>query len=445
MATAAPSTRPARKAQSAWFVITVLAIAGAVSFIDRQIINLLVDPIKLDLELTDASVSTLGIAFALLYTVLAIPLAWLADHSNRKWVIIGGLICWSAATFASGLAASFGFLFFARMMVGIGEATLAPAGMSILSDTVSKERLPTAISIFSGAGYVGSGLALGLGGIFYQEMLEMGPQELGFGTFSPWQMTFMAVSLLSVPVFFMLLAMREPPRREEEDTAIAEGWQSVFEATAFIWKHFGIFGPLMIGFSMFAAAQFGLNFWIPTYFIRVHEWTQLDVGTYFGPVVVITGLLGVVIGGLIAEKMLARGYRDATLLVPIGAALIGLPFAIVFPLVSSEWLSLSLIAVVMITGTVPFGAGVATFPLITPNHMRAQVIAIYLLFANLLGYALGPTFVGLLTDNVFNEDLIGYSLAIAPPVVMVLGIALIFLARGPYLRRADTEAAKTSS
>jgi len=422
-----------------WFLVSVLSIAGIVSFIDRQVINLLVDPIKADLGLSDLQVSLLqGFAFALLYTIMAIPLAWMADRYNRKWVILGGVICWSAATFGSGMAMGFAALFMARMFIGIGEATLSPAGMSMLSDSFTKERLPTAISIFTGTGFVGSGLALLVGGYLYAQLVSMGPQTMWFGTFQPWQLTFMAVSMLSVPVFLLLLLVREPIRKDGSKVVAAEDNPPVLEIFTFLRANVRVLLPLMFGFSCFAAAQFGLGAWAPSYFIRVHGWTPMDVGQLFGPVVMLGGLGGVVGGGVVAQLLLDRGLRDATLLVPMGAVVIAAPLAIAFPLVSSPMLALGLLALVIFFGTVPFGAGVTTFPLITPNRMRAQVVAVYLLVANLVGYSAGPILVAYLTDEVFGDPLaIDHSLAIAPPAAMILGLVLVALARKPFLARAE--------
>ena len=422
-----------------WFIVAVLSLAGIASYIDRQVINLLVDPIKADLGLTDIHISLLqGFSFALLYGILAIPLAWMADRYNRKWIIIGGLVCWTAATFGSGLAMGFAALFFVRMMVGIGEATLAPAGMSILSDSFPKERLPTAISIFTGTGFVGSGLALFVGGYLYEELSRSGAQALWFGTFEPWQLTFMAVSLLSIPILVLLLLIPEPRRKDGNLVLAAHDAPPAWEIIGFIRENTAILLPLFFGFSCFAAAQFGLGSWAPSYFIRVHGWSQMEVGQSFGPVVMLAGLGGVMTGGLFAQFLLDRGRRDATLLVPIGGVAIALPLAIAFPLVASPMLALGLLAVVIFFGTVPFGAGVSTFPLITPNRMRAQVVAIYLLVANLVGYTAGPLLVAWLTDKVFaSPNAIDRSLAIAPPAAMALGMILVALARKPLLARIE--------
>lgn len=427
-----------------WLVVAALSFASVVSYIDRQIINLLVDPIKADLGLTDVQISLLqGFSFALFYAVMAIPLAWLADRHNRKWVILGGVICWSAATFGSGMAMGFAALFFARMLVGVGEATLAPAGFSMLSDYFPKEKLPAAISVFTGTGFIGSGLALMVGGYLFSELSAAGPMTLPFGTFKPWQLTFFAVSLLSIPVFFCLLLIREPVRKDENVILANDDAPPTWEILSFIGGNAAVFFPLFFGFSCFAAAQFGIGSWAPSYFIRIHGWTQLEVGQYFGPVIMFGGLGGVLAGGFVAERMLANGIKDATLRLPMMAVLCALPFAIAFPLVSSPWAALGLLATVIFFGTVPFGAGVSTFPLITPNRMRAQVIAVYLLIANLLGYSAGPLLVAWLTENVFGSpDAIDQSLALAPPAAMIAGLALILLALKPYshmLRKIETE------
>ncbi len=417
-----------------WLVVAALSFASIVSYIDRQVINLLVDPIKADLGLTDVQISLLqGFSFALLYAALAIPLAWVADRKNRKYVILGGLIVWTAATLGSGMAMGFVALFVARMMVGVGEATLAPAGFSMLSDYFPNEKLPAAISVFTGTGFLGSGLALLIGGYLYAQLEAIGPTTLSFGTFQPWQLTFFAVALLSIPVFICLLFVREPARKDGNVVLAAKDAPPALEVLTFVKTNAAVFFPLFIGFSCFAAAQFGIGAWAPSYFIRVHEWTQLEVGQYFGPVVMFAGVAGVVSGGFMAERMLSNGIKDATLRLPLIAVLCALPVAIAFPLVASPWIALLLLAMVLFFGTVPFGAGVSTFPLITPNRMRAQVVAMYLLVANLLGYSAGPLLIAWMTDNIFGSpEAINMSLAIAPPATMSVGLCLILLALKPY-------------
>jgi len=418
----------------AWTVVAILSLAGIVSYIDRQILNLLVEPIKADLGLSDVQISLLqGFSFALLYAFMAIPLAWLADNSSRKWVIVGGLLCWSGATFMSGFAAGFMVLFAARMLVGIGEATLSPAGFSMISDHFTKARLPAALGVFTGSGFIGSGLALVIGGALYAALEAEGVVRSSWGTFQPWQLTFFAVALLSVPIFILLLLIREPARQPDQSAAAQSENPPALEILGFLARHARVYFPLFFGFSCFAAAQFGVGAWAPSFFIRTHGWSQLEVGNALGPVVMITGPLGVIGGGFVAERLLLAGMRDATLKLSMAAIACAVPFAIAFPLVGDARLALALLGAVLAFGTIPFGAGVSTFPLITPNRMRAQVIAVYLLIANLVGYSAGPILIAGLTDEVFADPAaINVSLAIAAPAIMVIGILLLALALKPY-------------
>ena len=417
-----------------WFLVAVLSVASVVSYIDRQIINLLVEPIKQDLGMTDLQISLLqGFSFALFYAVMALPLAWVADTQNRKWVVIGGVIFWSAASFSTGLATSFALLFAARMAVGVGEATLAPAGTSMISDCFRQESLPAAVGVFTGSGFVGSGLALLLGGYVVNALTLAGPFEMLGRSFQPWQVTFMVVTLLSIPVLLLLALVREPVRRDGNRALAVDDAPSRLEVITFLKANLQLIGLLALGLACLVAAQFGIGAWTPSFLIRVHGWTQLQVGQWFGPIVMAGGLAGVVGGGFAAQALARRGVVDASLRVTIAASLIAVPFAIAFPLVSNVWLSLALLTAVLVLGTVPFGAGVSIFPSITPNRFRAQVLALYLLIANLVGYSLGPTTIALLTDRVFGDPLaIGRSLAIAPAATLLAGCALLAACLKPY-------------
>lgn len=417
-----------------WFLVAVLSVASVVSYIDRQIINLLVEPIKQDLGMTDLQISLLqGFSFALFYAVMALPLAWVADTQNRKWVVIGGVIFWSAASFSTGLATSFALLFAARMAVGVGEATLAPAGTSMISDCFRQENLPAAVGVFTGSGFVGSGLALLLGGYVVNALTLAGPFEMLGRSFQPWQVTFMVVTLLSIPVLLLLALVREPVRRDGNRALAVDDAPSRLEVITFLKANLQLIGLLALGLACLVAAQFGIGAWTPSFLIRVHGWTQLQVGQWFGPIVMAGGLAGVVGGGFAAQALARRGVVDASLRVTIAASLIAVPFAIAFPLVSNVWLSLALLTAVLVLGTVPFGAGVSIFPSITPNRFRAQVLALYLLIANLVGYSLGPTTIALLTDRVFGDPLaIGRSLAIAPAATLLAGCALLAACLKPY-------------
>lgn len=415
----------------AWLVVGILSFAGIVSYIDRQIINLLVEPIKADLGINDTQIGLLqGFSFALFYALLALPLARLADSGNRTRIITLGIICWSMATFFCGLASTFMLLFFARMFVGVGEATLAPSGYSMISDYFPKERVGLAISIFTGSGFIGSGAAYILGGYIIEELNQIGAVTAPLvGVLQPWQLVFIAVSLPGLLLVLLMRFVKEPVRQETLDAstgASAKVDASFKTVIAHLKTNPRLFTGVFFGLTLMAAGGFALNMWTPTYFIRVHEWTPLQVGSIFGSLVVVASAGGVFSGGAIASALMRRGRANANLLVPAISVLCAIPFAVAFPLMVSPTMSLVLLAPALFLSAVPFGCGTAVLPLISPNRIRAQIVAIYLLIANLVGFTLGPTSVGFLTDFVFRDPvLVGYSLAIAPAVFFSAGVALI--------------------
>lgn len=440
--TASPTTdRPTASPIYAWFVVAVLCIAAIVSFVDRQIINLLIDPIKADFGINDTQIGLLqGFSFVLFYAALAIPLARIADSGNRTRLITIGVVFWSLATLSCGLAGSFAMLFAARMFVGVGEATLAPAGYSLISDYFPKERIALAVSVFTGSGFIGAGIAYAFGGVLIEYFSQFEQIILPIvGERSVWQATFMAVSIPSVLVLFLLAFVKEPARRETaaESSKDSPSFKAVI---AHLLQHRRLFGGVLFGMTMMAAAGYATNLWVPTYFIRVHGWTPLEIGSVFGAMVIVASTGGVFAGGIVASAWMRRGRHDANLLVPIIAAGCAIPFAIAFPLVSDPTVSLILLGPVLFLAVVPFGCGTAVLPIISPNRMRAQVVAIYLLIANLLAFTCGPTSVGVLTDYVFKDPaLIGYSLAIAPAIFILIGCLLVSMALAPYSKIIQEE------
>ena len=426
---------PARsRAWYGWFVVGVLCIAGIVSYIDRQVINLLVEPIKADFGINDTQIGLLqGFSFVVFYALLAIPLARLSDRGNRVQVITLGVVCWTFATFSCGLAGSFAVLFAARMFVGVGEATLTPAGYSLIPDYLPKERVALAISLFTGAGFAGSGIAYAFGGALVDFFSQFDQVELPLlGERAVWQLTFLAVSAPSVLVLLLLAFVREPPRRETVQETGAGG-SSFHAVIAHLLAERRLFTGVFFGLTMLAAAGYAVNLWVPTYFMRVHGWSPLEIGSVFGAMVFVGSTGGVFAGGAVASAWMRRGRRDAYLLVPIIAAACAIPFGIAYPLMADPLVSLLLLGPMLFLSVVPFGCGTAVLPIISPNRLRAQVVAIYLLIANLLAFTCGPTSVGLLTDYVFRDPvLIGYSLALAPAAFIVCGCALVSYALAPY-------------
>ena len=418
-----------------WYVVFVLCIVGIVAFIDRQIINLLVEDIKADLVVSDVQISLLqGLAFAMFYATIAIPLGRLADSANRRILIGIAIVLWTLAAIACGLADTYAELFAARMLIGIGEAVLTPAGFSMLADYFRPSRLSLPISVYTASSFFGSGVALLAGGFLIAKLAGMEAVHLPlFGSLQPWQAAFViGASPGFVVALLFFMTVKEPERRSNFAAAASENEQGFVKALAYCRRNSCLYFSIFVGLSLLAAAQFSMGAWVPAFFIRVHGWQPAEIGYAYGLLFLICGTLGVVSGGWIANWLHMRGYRDANLRTPLFAAVLALPFAIAFPLVSSPSLAIALIAPLMFLSTTPFGAGTAVIPIIAPSQFRAQLVAVYLLVANFLGQAGGPWFVALWTDKVFGDPrAVGYSLVITVTACLAVGALILYFGLGP--------------
>lgn len=414
-----------------WYVVFVLCVCGMVAFIDRQIINLLVEDIKADLALSDTQISLLqGLAFALFYAIAAVPLGRLADTGSRRRIIAVGIVIWTAAAAACGLARNFLQLFLARMMVGIGEATLTPSGFSMLADLFRPHRLSLPLSVFTGSSFIGSGIALLLGGFLIAQLSAMHQVVLPvFGELRAWEAAFIIGSLPGVIVVLLfLLTVREPLRRRDPAAKPEDDRPSLAEVAKFVRGKAGVFAAVFCGISVLAAVQFCLGAWVPAHFIRNLGWTASQVGYAYGIIFLICGTGGVVSGGWIADRLRERGRGDSHLRTAFVAALLTIPFVIALPMMSTPEAAVAMLAPAVFFGTMPFGAGPALIPVICPARMRGLLVAIYLLVANIIGQAGGPLVVALFTDYVFGSpELVSRSLMVAPAMLLLAGAWLVSL------------------
>ncbi|MBM3514085.1 MAG: MFS transporter, partial [Alphaproteobacteria bacterium] len=367
----------------------------------------------------------LGLSFALFYAVVAIPIGKLADSYNRVAIIVGGALFWSVATLGCMIAGSYWQLFAARMMVGIGEATLIPAGYSVIGDYFRPGRVATATSIITGASFLGSGLALVLGGLLIDALPTSAFVSLPLvGEVRSWQLAF---GLASIPTFAVLLLfffVREPARRGAGTTTQAA---TPREAFAFLATDKALWGSLYIGMSLLSAFQFGLTAWIPTFFMRTYDWTTAEAGQMYGTMFVVVGTLGTLSGGWICDRLFDRIGRRAFVMTPLLGSLICLPSVFVFALASDA--TVSTIALVPLTyfATVAFGAAIAAIPSLAPNRMRAQLIAAYMLLAAIVGQGGGPWLIAIYTDYVARDPaLIAQSIAIVCPILLIATVLVLW-------------------
>lgn len=415
-----------------WYVVFVLCLCSIVAFIDRQIINLLVEDIKADLQISDTQIGVLqGFAFAVFYAFAAIPLGRLADTGNRRRIIAVGIAVWTCAAAACGMVRSFLQLFLARTLVGVGEATLTPSGFSMLADYFRPSRLSLPLAVMTGSSFFGSGIALLVGGYVIAQLGRLDVVVLPLvGELAPWKAAFVLGALPGIfAVALFLLTVREPARRSSQPTESSSAIETeppLREVLAFMLTHRGVFGAVFFGVSVLAAVQFCLGAWVPAHFIRNLGWTAPEVGYAYGLIFLFCGTGGVVAGGWFADRLFARGQLDAHLRVVRLSALAALPFVIAFPLMNDGRVAVGLLAPVVFFGTMAFGAGPSLIPVICPPRMRGLLIAIYLLIANIVGQAGGPLVVALFTDRVFGSpELVRYSLMVAPSALLLIGAALV--------------------
>jgi MFS family permease len=419
---------PARRA---WYIVGILCACAIVSFIDRQIINLLVDDLRADLGLSDTRISLLqGLAFALFYATCAIPLGRLADVGNRKKIIGTGLVVWTLAAAACGMAGSFTHLFLARMLVGIGEATLTPNSFSMFADLFPPDKLALPCSVFTAASFVGSGIALLGGGVLIGYLSSLPSLSLPIvGELAVWQATFIIAALPGVLVAVLLFAtVREPERRGSIKAPVASVRPPLSSLVTFYLANRKVLNAIFIGISLIGAVQFSIGAWGPAYFMRVHGWTPAQVGLAYGSVLVTCGTLGAISGGWIADRIEAR-WGNGHLKIALVSVTITLPFVIAFPLASSGAMAVALLVPVVFFGTLSLGAGPALIPVVAEPRMRGVLVASYLFVASLIGQAGGPWLVALCTDFVFGDpQAVRYSLAIVPAILLVAAAG--FLWRG---------------
>ena len=417
--------------------------AQVVSFIDRQVITLLVQPIRADLAISDTQMSLLmGLAFAIFYVTMGVPIARLSDRHSRRTIIAIGIFLWSLATAACGLTRNFTQLFLARIGVGVGEATLTPAAYSMIADYFPREKLGRAIGVYAIGVYLGAGLALILGGAAIRLITDAGPVDLPLvGTLVPWQLTFMAVSVPGLLIVaLMMFTVREPIRQN-----LAEAQEDnipIRDVAQFMWTNRRTFGSIFFGYATGGMAFYGFLFWVPEFLRRSYGWDISDAGLVFGTQLVVLGTAGTYAGGWFCDWLTARGYKDAALRSLAAFFAIAMPFMAITPLMPTAELAIPMLGVAVFTLSLQQALSPVAIQLFTPNRMRAQVVAVFFVISVFSAIAFGAASVAVVTDYVFRDESdLRYSLAIVSAVTMSLATISLALGIKPYRKSLDRAAA----
>lgn len=383
------------------YTLGVLVVVYTFNFIDRQILSILIEPIKTDLGVSDFGMGLLsGTAFAIFYATLGMPLALIADRWNRRNLIGLSLAVWSGMTALSGLAMNFWQLAVARIGVGIGEAGCSPSAHSMLADLYPASERATALGVYSLGIPIGIMFGLFAGGAIADE----------YG----WRIAFFIVGIpglvLSAIVF---LTVKEPPRGYADghvaDTS--EGHATITEVFKFLLQRRS-FVHMAAGGGLSAFVGYGLVTWAPTFFLRSHDMTLTEAGFYLGLVLGIPGGLGIVLGGWMSDRYGARDTRWYLWVVAIALAAV-VPISAAAFLVDAWWLSLLLLCFPVMLGNFYQGTTFAQTQGLAPVRMRAVAAAVLLFILNFIGFVFGPPAVGVLSDllvGTYGDDSLRYSL-----------------------------------
>lgn len=436
MQEAGAATRPSKG--RSWFLLAVLSIVYLYGSLDRIVISLLVDPIKADLGLTDTQVSLLiGMAFVLVYSAAGLIMGALVDRLSRSTLLAIGVAVWSLMTALCGMASTFWTLFFARAGVGIGEATLTPAGYSLISDAFERRRLGLALGIFTMGGAIGTGLSLILGGYAIGALSRYGDIRIAvLGTLHPWQLTFVLLALPGFVLALIVAALRGVPHHHlhtaDGQPPRPAGAIAFYRAnTAFMTRH-----HLATGLS--SMALLGAYSWIAPFFARVYGWSPSEVGFTAGLVSIIGTPAGLLGGGALGDHLLDRGAQIRLLLCAASVACAAV-FGVIYPLVASPVASVVLFGAMVMFATVPSGVGNAAMQHIVPHEVRGRVSAIYSFSVSMIGM-LGPTLIAATSDHFFPfAGGIAYATAVVVPIALVLAVLFWLWAVPPY-RALDMKA-----
>jgi MFS family permease len=422
--------------RQAWYTVGVLAVITTFALLDQQILGLLIQQIKTDFNLTDSQAGLLlGPTQALFYALVAVPFSRYIDRWTRKWIMMGGLIVWSLATAASGLAANFTQMFVARVAVGAGEAFNGPTAYSMTADCFPRERLPRAVSALQIGSVAGGGLSLLLGGAMIWLVATVGSPDLPLvGVLRPWQVVLIGVGLPGLLVSLLLLTVKEPRRRNRSVELDRAGFTRTI---GYLWLHFAVFGPLFIGLTL-GSLDVGSRQWGAAFFERTYGWSPAQYGMVSGVVSIVAMLTGLFLGAKWAEWFQNRGDPAGAYRVILYTRLLAIPFAVLMPVMPTPELAMAFSAVGFLALGMSGPMLNAVMLAITPNQIRGQVMTLYLFIYTVVGVGLAPLITGMTTDYVFTSpDDLRWSLMLLHVIFLPLALAVSWLGLKPYRREVE--------
>jgi MFS family permease len=428
-----------RSAAYGWYALGVLFTAYVLAFVDRQVLNLLAEPIKRDLGLSDVQLGLLqGLSFALVLSIGAFPVGRLIDRGRRTGLLAASVGLWSLATAACGFARGYLPLLGCRVGVGLGEAAVTPCAYSLIGDYIAPRRLGLAIGVFSMGSYLGSGLALIFGGALAADARAGEIVLPVVGALRAWQAVFILIGAPGLLVAAWVATLAEPARRG----AAEEGLPALARVFSYFRANGRAIGFTNAAVAFGAMAVYALSAWVPSLLSRHFGLSAGAIGLPLGLEVLAAGAGGTFAAGWLGDLRRRAGHGAGRLEVMLAAGLCALPFGLATALASSPALLFAAFAPLFFALALLLGSGPATLQEITPNRLRGVQHALAVFASNLIGLGLGPLVVAGVTQyGLHDERRLDLSLAICLPVMLLASAACAALARAPYrlslLRQGD--------
>lgn len=424
---ATASGYPGRRA--AWCTVIVLFLASMVSVIDRGILYVVVDPVRHDLGLGDVQIGLLqGLAFGIFYATVGVPVGIIADRTSRRLLVAGGILVWSLATIAGGLTHSFGGLFATRLLVGLGEAALGPAAVSLIADLFPPDQRGKPLSLFLMGQAIANGVALSLTSFILTAAAHgrfAGIPLLDHA--APWRAAFICCGVIGLIVVVLMLTRPEPARRGAGGAVAAV--RPFGERLAFLGRNIDVFGPLYVGFALCFLGAYASAAWAPTMLMRGLGLGPAAIGAWLGPFSIAFSLAGPLIGGLLIDRLAAKRLPMGKFRILMVAPLLVIPSAL------AVFSPNPILAMLLVASSSAIYAvlGATTFALlqsIMPADMRGTSVALSGLVNTIIGATCGPLLVAAITTHVLGDPThVGYSLAIVVIPALLCGIGMFALAR----------------
>ena len=476
-ATAGAVDAPFPEAARRWYSVGVFGLVLMFLVLDRNIITLLVQPIKRDLKLDDLQMSyLLGFSAVIFYALVGIPLSRLVSIVSRRLLICCGIVFWSLMTALCGVAQNFWQLFLFRVGVGAGESFNAPATYSMMADMFPRERLPRAIAFLNVGFVLGGAISLIAGGAVIHLLSGVPDMQVPvIGLVRNWQLVFFFVGLPGILVGVLLMLTVPEPKRlavaeapsdfkiETKTLLIPAGifvaavvlqlvlggpvWRSLGggllaaafyvalpkQAFIYLFKNWRAYTPMFLGLGISTIETAGSQSWRPSFFQRTYGWAPQDIGYATGLSALLVAPVGLFLGTWLAEYFIKKGQNDGNMRVVALVYTFGFPFAVLAPLMPNPWVSLVLSAIGGIIGMASAPSFNAAMQLITPNAMRGQVTAIYIFIFAVIGTGFGPTFIALITDYLLHdENQLGYALSGSAAIMGPLSAVIIWIGLKSY-------------